>query len=65
MFLTVGLELLEKGINNHLTTVHWPIMNTLVHIVRFCARESVAHAQKEHKVKPRFNYLMLKIGVYY
>ena len=54
MLLTVGLELLEKGINNHLTTVHQPIMNTLVHIIRFCARESVAHAQKEHKVKPQF-----------
>ena len=26
------------------------IMNTLVHIIRFYARESVAHAQKEHKV---------------
>ena len=26
------------------------IMNTLVHIIWFCARESVAHAQKEHKV---------------
>ena len=51
-YLTVGLDPFEKGINNHLTTVHWPIMNTLVHIIRFCARESVAHAQKEHKVKP-------------
>ena len=50
MSLTVGLEPLKKGINNHLTTIHKPIMNTLVHIVRFCARESVAHAQKEHKV---------------
>ena len=54
MFLNVCRELLEKGINNHLTTVHYPIMNTLVHIIRFCTRESVAHAQKEHKVKPRF-----------
>ena len=53
MFLNVGLELLEKGINNHLITVHKPIMNTLMHIIRCCARESVAHAQKEHKVKPR------------
>ena len=26
------------------------IMNTLVHIIRFYAQESVAHAQKEHKV---------------
>ena len=34
-------------------------MNTLVHIVRFCAREIVAHAQKEHKVSPRFNCLKL------
>ena len=34
-------------------------MNTLVHIVRFCARESVEHAQKEHKVSPRFNCLKL------
>ena len=48
--LTVGLEPFEKDINNHLTTVHYPIMNTLVHIVRFYARKSVAHAQKEHKV---------------
>ena len=32
-------------------------MNTLVHIIRFYARESVAHAQKEHKVKPRFKLL--------
>ena len=52
-------------------------MNTLVHIVRFCARESVAHAQKEHKVSPQFKCLKLvctlldlklnqsnKIGVY-
>ena len=60
MFLNVGLELLEKGINNHLTTVHSPIMNTLVHIIRFCARESVAHAQKEYKVKPRFKLLNTK-----
>ena len=67
MFLTVRLELLEKGINNHLTTVHWPIMNTLVHIIRFCAPESVAHAQKEHKGKPWLKCLILKIkiGVYY
>ena len=36
-------------------------MNTLVHIIRFCVRESVAHAQKEHKVLPQINY---KIGVY-
>ena len=50
MSLTVGLELLEKGINNHLTTVHQLIMDTLVHIVRFYAQESVARAQKEHKV---------------
>ena len=50
MSLTIGLEPFEKGINNHLTTVHKPIMNTLVHIVRFYAQESVAHAQKEHKV---------------
>ena len=28
-------------------------MNTLVHIIRFCARESVVHTQKEHKVSPR------------
>ena len=34
-------------------------MNTLVHIIRFCARESVAHAQKEHKVWPRFKCLKL------
>ena len=57
MFLTAGLELLEKGINNHLTTIHYPIMNTLMHIIRFCARESVAHTRKEHKVKPRFKLL--------
>ena len=44
MFSFVGLELIEKGINNHLTIVYQPIMNTLVHIVRFCARESVVHA---------------------
>ena len=50
MSLLVRLEPFEKGINNHLTTIYWPIMNTLVHIVRFCIRESVAHAQKEHKV---------------
>ena len=50
MSLTVRLEPFEKGINNHLTTVQQPIMNTLMHIVRFCAQESVAHAQKEHKV---------------
>ena len=49
MSLTVGLEPLEKGINNHLT-IEQKGINTLVHIVRFCARESVAHAQKEHKV---------------
>ena len=53
-YLTIELESFEKGINNHFTTVHWPIMNTLVHIIRFCARESVVHAQKEHKVKPQF-----------
>ena len=64
-YLTVGLDPFEKGINNHFITVHEPIMNTLVHIIRFCAQESVAHAQKEHKVKSRFNCLMLKIGVYY
>ena len=34
-------------------------MNTLVHIVRFCARENVAHAQKEQKVTSRFNCLKL------
>ena len=34
-------------------------MNTLVHIVRFCAQESVAHAQKDHKLG-----LNAKIGVY-
>ena len=34
-------------------------MNTIVHIVRFCARESVAHAQKEHKVSPQFKCLKL------
>ena len=28
-------------------------MNTLVHIIWFCARESVVHAQKEHKVYSR------------
>ena len=52
-------------------------MNTLVHIVRFCTQESVAYAQKEYKVSPRFNSLKLvctlldlklnqsnKIGVY-
>ena len=50
MLLIVGLELIEKGINNHLITVYYPIINTLVHIKRFCAWESVAHAQKEHKV---------------
>ena len=50
MFLIVELELIEKDINNHLTIVYQLIMNTLVHIVRFCVRESVAHAQKEHKV---------------
>ena len=61
MSLTAGLEPLEKDINNHLTTVHYPIMNTLVHIIRFRARESVAHAQKKHKVKPRLKYLILKI----
>ena len=59
MFFTVGLEFLEKGINNHLTTVHQPFMNTLVHTIRFCARESVAHAQKEYKVQPRFKCLKL------
>ena len=75
MSLTVRLEPLEKGINNHLTTVHKPILN--MYIIRFCARESVAHAQKEHKVSPRFKCLKLvytfldlnlnqtnKIGVY-
>ena len=50
MSLFVGLEPFEKDINNHLTTIHWPIVNTLVHIVRFCTRKSVAHAQKEYKV---------------
>ena len=35
-------------------------MNTLVHIIRFYARKSVAHAQKEHKVQPRFNCKMFK-----
>ena len=52
-------------------------MNTLVHIVRFCAQENVAHAQKEHKVSSWFKCLKLmctlldlklnqsnKIGVY-
>ena len=34
-------------------------MNTLVHIVRFCVRESVAHAQKEYKVSHRFKCLKL------
>ena len=46
MYLTVELERFEKGINNLLTTVYY----TLVHIVRFYAQESVAHAQKDHKV---------------
>ena len=50
MFFIVGIELIEKGINNHLTTVYYSIMNTLVNIIWFCARENVAHAQKEHKV---------------
>ena len=50
MSLIVRLELNEKGVNNHLTIVYEPIINTLVYIIRFCARESVAHAQKEHKV---------------
>ena len=50
MPLIVRLELNEKDINNHLTTIYLSIMNTLVHIVRFCARENVTHAQKEHKV---------------
>ena len=50
MPLIVGLELIEKGINNHLTTIYQSIMNTLVHIVRFCVRENVGHAQKEHKM---------------
>ena len=45
MLLIVGLEIIEKGINNHLITVYYPIMNTLVHIVRFCVRESVTHAK--------------------
>ena len=36
-------------------------MNTLVHIIRFCVRESVAYAQKEHKVSLRINTI---IGVY-
>ena len=49
-YLTVGLDPFEKGINNRLTIVHKPIINTLVHIIRFYARESVAHAQEEHKV---------------
>ena len=43
-------QFFEKGINNHLTIIYLPIMNTLVHIVKFCARESVAYTQKEHKV---------------
>ena len=30
-------------------------MNTLVHIIRFCAQESVTHAQKEHKVNLGLN----------
>ena len=34
-------------------------MNNLVHIVRFCAQESVAHAQKEHKVLPLIKCLKL------
>ena len=34
-------------------------MNTLVHIIRFCAQKSVAHAQKEHKVSPWFKCLKL------
>lgn len=50
MLLIVGFQLNEKGINNHPTTVYYPIMNTLVHIIRFYTRESVTHAQKEHKV---------------
>ena len=50
MLLIVRLELNEKGVNNHLTIVYEPIINTLVYIIRFCARESVAYAQKEHKV---------------
>ena len=61
MPLIVGFELFEKDINNHLTTVYYPIMNTLVHIVRFCVRESVAHTQKVHKVQPCLN---AKIGMY-
>ena len=36
-------------------------MNTLVHIIIFCARKNVAYAQKEHKVYPRIN---AKIDVY-
>ena len=36
-------------------------MNTLVHIVRFYARESVVYAQKDHKVSLGLN---VKIGVY-
>ena len=42
-------------------------MNTLVHIVRFCARESVAHTQKEHKVyiiRLKAKSKIAKIGVY-
>ena len=30
-----------------------------MHIVRFCAQESVAHAQKEHKVSPLIKCLKL------
>ena len=42
-------------------------MNTLVHIVRFCTRESVAHTQKEHKVYIiglKTKSKIAKIGVY-
>ena len=49
MSFTVEIESFEKGINNHLTIVYKLIINTLVHIVKFCARESVVHAQKEYK----------------
>ena len=37
-------------------------MNTLLGLyIKFCARENVAHAQKENKVLPWIN---AKIGVY-
>ena len=37
-------------------------MNTLVHIIRFCAQESVAHAQKEHKVLPLLKLVCTLLG---